>query len=122
MIRSAHHDAPAYKTLDGSLIRELMHPDVHGNRSQSLAEATIRPGQATQLHRHGQTEEIYYILSGEGLMVVGDEKQTVRVGDAVLIPPGVWHRVTNTGLVNLVLLCCCSPAYRHADTELAPTD
>ena len=44
MIRSAHHDAPVYKTLDGSLIRELMHPDVHGNWFQSLAEATIRPG------------------------------------------------------------------------------
>lgn len=122
MIRSAHHDAPAYKTLDGSLIRELMHPDVHGNRSQSLAEATILPGQTTRRHRHGQTEEIYYILSGEGLMVVGDEKQAVRVGGAILIPPGAWHCVTNTGRVNLVLLCCCSPAYRHDDTELAPTD
>jgi len=121
MIRSAHRDAPAYKTLDGSLIRELMHPDVHDNRSQSLAEATIRPGQTTQRHRHGRTEEIYYILAGEGLLVVDDEKQAVRVGDAVLIAPGAWHRVTNTGRENLVLLCCCSPAYRHDDTELAPT-
>ena len=122
MIRSVHHDAPAYKTLDGSLIRELMHPDVHGNRAQSLAEATIRPGQTTRVHRHGRTEEIYYILAGEGLMVVGNEKQTIHVGDAILIPPGVWHSVTNTGRVNLVLLCCCSPAYRHDDTELQPTE
>lgn len=43
MIRSAHHDVPAYKTLDGSLVRELMHPDVRGNRAQSLTEATVRP-------------------------------------------------------------------------------
>lgn len=70
MIRSAHRDAPAYKTLDGSLIRELMHPDVHGNRAQSLAEATVPPGVTTRIHRHGRTEEIYYILAGEGLMVV----------------------------------------------------
>jgi len=120
MIRSAHHDAPAYETRDGSLIRELMHPAVHGNRAQSLAEATIRPGQATQRHRHAQTEEIYYILEGEGRMTVDAEVQPVAGGDTILIPPGVWHSISNTGRCDLVLLCCCSPAYRHADTELQP--
>jgi len=121
MIRSAHHAVPAYKTLDGSLIRELMHPDVHGNRAQSLAEATVRPGQTTRIHRHGRAEEIYYILAGEGLMVVDNEKQTVRAGDAIHIPPGAWHSMTNTGAVDLVFLCCCSPAYHDEDTELKST-
>ena len=120
MIRSAHHDAPVYETLDGSLIRELMHPDVHGNRAQSLAEATVRAGQTTHIHRHGQAEEIYYILSGEGVMMVDKEKQAVRAGDAIHIPPGTWHAIANTGRVHLVFLCCCSPAYRHGDTELQP--
>jgi mannose-6-phosphate isomerase-like protein (cupin superfamily) len=122
MIRSARHDAPVYKTLDGSLIRELMHPAVHGNRTQSLAEATVRPGQTTRIHRHGQAEEMYYILAGEGLMVVDNENQAVHAGDAIHIPPGAWHSMTNTGHVDLVFLCCCSPAYRHDDTELAPTE
>lgn len=118
MIRSAHRDAPAYDTRDGSLIRELMHPAVHGNRAQSLAEATIRPGRTTHRHRHTRTEEIYYILRGQGRMTVDNETQPVCGGDAILIPPGAWHRITNTGRDDLVLLCCCSPAYAHADTEL----
>jgi mannose-6-phosphate isomerase-like protein (cupin superfamily) len=118
MIRSARRDAPAYETRDGSLIRELMHPDLHGSRCQSLAEATLRPGQTTRTHRHARTEEIYYVLQGEGLMAVAQEKQPVGRGDAVLIPPGSWHCMTNTGDGDLTFLCCCSPAYRHDDTEL----
>ena len=40
-------------TKDGSEIRELMHPAVHGNRKQSLAEATVAAGTARRaLHRH----------------------------------------------------------------------
>jgi mannose-6-phosphate isomerase-like protein (cupin superfamily) len=118
MIRSAHRDAPAYETRDGSLIRELMHPDVHGNCRQSLAEATLSPGRTTFIHRHGRAEEIYYVLQGEGLITVDDEKQPVGRGDAVLIPPGSWHCITNTGAIELVFLCCCSPAYQHDDTQL----
>jgi mannose-6-phosphate isomerase-like protein (cupin superfamily) len=120
MIRSARRAAVAYKTRDGSLIRERMHPDVHGNRRQSLAEATVRPGQTTLTHRHGHTEEIYYILQGEALIAVDHEKQLLGRGDAVLIPPGSWHSITNTGSCDLVFLCCCSPAYRHDDTHLQP--
>ena len=118
MIRSARRDAPAYETRDGSLIRELMHPDVHGNRRQSLAEATLRPGQTTRTHRHARTEEIYYILQGEALMTVDHEQLPVGRGDAVLIPPGSWHCITNSGDGELVFLCCCVPAYGHDDTQL----
>jgi mannose-6-phosphate isomerase-like protein (cupin superfamily) len=118
MIRSARRDAPAYETRDGSQIRELMHPDVHGSRHQSLAEATLRPGRTTRSHRHARAEEIYYVLQGEALLTVDHENQPVGRGDAVLIPPGSWHCITNTGDGDLVFLCCCSPAYRHDDTEL----
>jgi len=121
MIRSAYRDAPAYETLDGSMIRELMHPAVHGNRCQSLAEATLCAGVTTHAHRHTRTEEIYYILKGEGLITVDHEKQPVAWGDAVLIPPGSWHCIANTGDGDLVFLCCCSPPYRHDDTQLQPS-
>jgi mannose-6-phosphate isomerase-like protein (cupin superfamily) len=43
----------------------------------------------------------------------------VDVGDAVAIPPGTVHQVTNTGLGVLKFLCCCAPGYEHDDTVLA---
>lgn len=107
-----------YTTKDGSVIRELMHPDIHGNRNQSLAEATIPPGSVTFLHRHHNSEEIYHITQGNGVMTLGDKKFDVTVGDTICIPPGTPHKVQNTGKTPLKLLCCCAPPYSHDDTEL----
>lgn len=111
-------DIPAYITKDGSEIRELLHPSLHGARNQSLAEALIKPGQRTELHSHRLTEEIYHITAGTGMMTLGDRQFTVSVGDTVLIPPGTSHCVEATGADNLRILCCCSPAYSHSDTFL----
>jgi mannose-6-phosphate isomerase-like protein (cupin superfamily) len=52
-------------------------------------------------------------------MRVGDEHRKVGPGDAVAIPPGAIHQVTNTGSAVLKFLCCCAPGYEHADTVLA---
>jgi mannose-6-phosphate isomerase-like protein (cupin superfamily) len=118
VIRSQLADVAAYITCDGSSIRELMHPDVHGNAQQSLAEASIPPGGATLLHLHYASEELYHIVSGRGRMRLGDEEFAITPGDTLLIPPGTAHCLRNTGDEALRLLCCCAPAYRHEDTEL----
>lgn len=111
-------DQPTYVTLDGSRIRELIRPERQGSRRLSLAEATIAPGQATLRHRHRQSEEVYFVLSGEGVVEVAARQQPVQAGDAVLIPPGAEHRATCLGDTPLRLLCLCSPPYQHDDTEL----
>jgi len=115
---STYQSVPLYITKDGSTIRELMHPAVHGNRNQSLAEARLEPGAVTELHLHRRSEELYHITAGEGVMTLGDAQFVVRVGDTVCIPPGTPHRLRNTGGTTLVVLCCCSPPYSHDDTEL----
>lgn len=117
-MRSAYRSITSYQTKDGSEIRELMHPAVHGNRNQSFAEATVRPGMRTAMHRHNVTEEIYHITQGQGVMTLGDEQFAVIVGDTVCIPPGTPHCIANTGDAPLRILCACSPAYSHQDTEL----
>lgn len=111
-------DVPAYVTKDGSEIRELIHPDHHGARNQSLAEARVLPGQRTQLHRHHLTEEIYHISAGRGRMILGNETFEVAPGDSILIPPDTPHSIEAIGSEPLRILCCCSPAYSHEDTEL----
>lgn len=107
-----------YRTKDGSDIRELMHPKVQGNAAQSLAEATVPPGGTTALHRHLRTEEIYHVTAGTGLMTLGTQQFPVEPGDTVLISPGMPHCIETIGDQPLRLLCCCSPAYDHDDTEL----
>ncbi len=108
----------AFTTLDGSEIRELLAHRNSSIRHQSLAEARLSPGQSTTPHFHRRSEEIYYLLSGEGQMRLGDEVRAVGPGDAIAIPPGMVHQLTNSGAGVLKLLCCCAPGYEHDDTVL----
>ncbi|WP_455198485.1 cupin domain-containing protein [Kaarinaea lacus] len=122
-LKSEYTDIEAYVTRDGSLIRELLHPGSDpgkslGVKNQSLAEATVPQGVTTKLHRHLMTEELYYILSGSGLMTLGEKQFEVSEGDSVCIQPATAHCIKNTGNDDLKILCCCSPAYRHEDTEI----
>lgn len=116
-MKSTYSEVESYVTKDGCEIRELMHPVVHGNRNQSLAEATIKPGQKTALHFHRVAEELYHFLGG-GVMTLGEETFPVKAGDTVCITPGTPHCVENTSSGPLRILCACAPAYSHDDTQL----
>jgi len=118
ILKSEYNKIQPYTTKDGSIIRELMHPDVHGNTKISLAEAIIPVGFITFLHKHNQSEEIYHILEGRGIMTLGDKRFEVKTGDTICIPAGTPHQIQNTDKIPLRLLCCCSPPYSHDDTEL----
>ena len=72
--------AEPFRTKDGSTIRKLHHTD-----SQSLAEATLEPDQATERHYHRETEEIYFVVKGAGDMEVDSEHKRIAVGDAMLL-------------------------------------
>lgn len=107
-----------YITKDGSSICELMHPSVHKNANQSLAQASVPINTETQLHFHKLSEELYYIQQGNGLMTLANEQFPVEAGDTICISPNQHHKIKNTGKEVLLFLCCCSPAYSHDDTYI----
>ncbi|MDP4623647.1 MAG: cupin domain-containing protein [Akkermansiaceae bacterium] len=112
-IRNKDTQTP-FTTKDGSTITSLLDSANAPVKNQSLAEAFIPAGGATQRHYHRESEEFYYISEGAGVMEIDGETREVGVGDAVLIPAGAWHEITAT--TDLVFLCCCAPPYRHEDT------
>jgi mannose-6-phosphate isomerase-like protein (cupin superfamily) len=64
-----------------------------------------------QVPWHNQEqEEIYFVVSGEGEMCLGEERQTIKTGQAVHIPPGVFHQLTNTGDTPLTIIYGYGPA------------
>jgi quercetin dioxygenase-like cupin family protein len=103
-------DVEPFTTKDGSTIRELMHTG-----AQSLAEATLGPGQSTQRHYHRVSEELYSVLEGAGALELDGERRALAAGDTVLIPPGAWHELV-AGREGARFLCCCAPPYSHDDT------
>ncbi len=105
---------PPFTTADGSTIRSILDRANAPVQNQSLAEASIPAGGATQRHYHRLAEEFYFILEGSGEMDLAGVTRSVGPGDAILIPPGEWHQIRATQ--SLRFLCCCAPPYSHDDT------
>lgn len=116
MILNQIEDQAPFTTADGSTIRSILDHTNAPVENQSLAEASLPPGTATERHYHKKSEEIYYILEGTGVMELDGETREVVPGDAILIPPGSWHQITAAQGNEIRLLCCCAPPYSHEDT------
>ncbi len=92
----------------------------------SIARARVTPGITTRWHRLKNTSERYCIISGSGLVEIGQlPPQQVNAGDTVLIPAMCRQRITNTGSDDLIFLAICTPRYTDAayeDIEQMPTN
>lgn len=78
----------------------------------SVARARVEPGVSTRWHRLSGITERYCILSGTGLVEVGElPAEQVTAGDVVVIPPMCPQRISNTGNDDLVFLAICSPRF-----------
>ncbi|MSO43959.1 MAG: cupin domain-containing protein [Thermoleophilia bacterium] len=114
-----YHAAVPFTTTDGSTIRSLLDLSVAPVSNHSLAEASLPEGGMTDRHHHAVAEEMYYLTAGEAIMEIDGEECEVRAGDAILIPPGSWHQIRNTGPGALTLLVTCAPPWTAEDTYFA---
>lgn len=61
----------------------------------------FEPGQEQTPHTHEDADKVYYVLEGKGTFIVGDEKQSLSAGEAVIAPAGAKHGVRNDSDGNL---------------------
>ncbi len=109
------NDCAEFLAGDSTRLRELLHPDKQPIELRySLAHATLAVGETSQPHSL-KTSEVYYILSGEGEMHIGEETQIVEPGDAVYIPPNARQFIHSCGSEPLVFICIVDPAWRKED-------
>jgi mannose-6-phosphate isomerase-like protein (cupin superfamily) len=79
-------------------------------RSFSIGNVTLEP-QGGQVPWHSQEqEEVYFILEGAAEMCLGEERRALAAGQAVYIPPRVFHQLTNLGSAPCRILYCYGPA------------
>lgn len=106
-------ESQEYYFVEGCHILELWNDPLDPNCS--VARARVNPGQRTRKHRLSGTVERYVILSGKGLVMVGElEPQPVVPGSVVLIPPGTDQSIENTSDEHLVFLAICTPRFQKA--------
>jgi mannose-6-phosphate isomerase-like protein (cupin superfamily) len=91
----------------------------HTDAPYSIARARVEPQITTAWHLLNNTTEHYYILSGKGLMEIGNKEAfAVFPGDVVIIPAGLPQRITNVDFdEDLLFLAICSPAFTDENYE-----
>lgn len=114
----ARADGPGRRGGDGATAHELLQPVCSG-LPMSLVESILAPGDRATAHRHWYTDEMYYILAGKGTVTIGSKTKPVRVGDAIAVPRGSIHFLSNEGNdAPLRFLAVCHPGFSEDDTYL----
>lgn len=94
----------------GALSKPLAGPENVGSKRIDFRISRYAPMAYVQEHVHRVQEQIYYVLEGEGVLTLDDDRKLMRAHDYVWVPPGVRHGFTNTGLGGLVFLVITTPA------------
>jgi len=85
--------------------RTLLSADRTPTAQMTLGVTDVGPGQPNPFHPHRHAQaEIYYVLSGEGVVSIDGVEHALRAGSSVFIPGNVWHGARNTGRDTLRLL------------------
>ena len=75
-------------------------------QDQAAAEVHHVKIQDAKLHYHERTDEFYYVIDGQGMMILDDEEIDVHQGVVVYVPRGVRHKARG----DLTVLVVCVPA------------
>lgn len=73
------------------------------NLGMVFRKRALKPGSGIGYHEQKE-DEIYYVLSGRGLMTIDGKEFEVGPGDAVLTRPGSSHGLKQAGAENLVIM------------------
>lgn len=69
----------------------------------------FEPGQEHAAHTHAGQDKLYFILTGDAEVRIGDESAALSAGDAAFAPSGVVHSIRNTGDTRLVVMAVLAP-------------
>jgi len=114
-------DQEYFRSADGCILCELLHrknEDFDLRTGYSIAHAVVPLNEKTVPHRLRESSEVYYILSGRGIMHIDGETGDVSPGQAVYIPPGSLQYIENSGDSDLIFLAIADPEWSEDDEEI----
>jgi oxalate decarboxylase/phosphoglucose isomerase-like protein (cupin superfamily) len=100
------------------MIKWMSEPALTNAENMSLGYVRLEPGQGHLRHNHPESEEILFVIAGEGEQMVETDREErggqprsfpVRKGSLVHIPTAVFHQTVNTGTAPLELLAIYAP-------------
>lgn len=110
-VRLIRETDAAEQALPGRRLRWLVNGGGIAADHASMCVIRVPPGETVRpAHSHPDGEEIIYILSGAGRVMVEGEVDQVGPGTAVVFPQGAVHMLQNNGTVEMKVACFFAPA------------
>jgi mannose-6-phosphate isomerase-like protein (cupin superfamily) len=101
---------------DGAIVYELLSKEERDKLGFGLALRYLLPRNQAKPHYHAVTDEVYFVLSGTGLALVGEYEFEIEKGSIVHVPKGNEHALRNIDMHRkLEVLCLSTPAYSDDD-------
>ncbi len=89
----------------------------------AVGNVTLEPNGGQVPWHNQEQEEVYFIVEGTAEMCLGEERRVLTTGQAVFIPPTVFHQLTNIGDTPCRMMYIYGPAgdVAHWRQELSGT-
>jgi oxalate decarboxylase/phosphoglucose isomerase-like protein (cupin superfamily) len=109
-VQAVDPNALPTQTFEWGAIKWFVTPELTEGAGITFGEVVLQPGRGHDRHNHPESEEILYVLSGEGEQMLADrEPFEVKPGDTIYVPTGVFHSTRNTGWEPMRLLALYNP-------------
>ncbi|MGO9644153.1 MAG: cupin domain-containing protein [Candidatus Bathyarchaeia archaeon] len=109
------------KIVLGGPIKLVTSNDEDGTKNQLVAFGVFQPGEGLYPHLHPKSEEIYYVVKGQGTVFVKDQKtpMPIKTNQIIHIPANTPHCVTNTSQDDLLIAFIMTPGLKPAEYKIA---
>jgi len=105
--------------IPGRRLRWLVADDRIKAENCSVCVIRVSPGDRVRpAHSHPEGEEVIYVMTGSGRVLVGGDVSSVRAGSVVLFPQGRPHMLHNTGSDEMKVVCFFAPATSLANYRI----
>ncbi|WP_100615159.1 cupin domain-containing protein [Confluentibacter citreus] len=95
----------------GRFMKWLANEDSLKAKNLSVCVIRVLPGETVRpAHSHPNSEELIYIINGEGKVMIENEVGDVKTGSAILFEQGKIHMLKNTGDTEMKVICFFAPA------------
>ena len=110
----------AEKILGGP-IKPVLANGKRGTKSTLVAFGVFKPGDGLYPHFHPKSEEVYYVVQGQGTVFIGRDKKPVpiRAGQVLYVPSKTRHGITNSGDEELVVAFIMAPGVKSPGYEIS---
>lgn len=84
----------------------------------SVKQEKMPAGTSEKLHFHRVAEQFFYILKGEAVFYINEEKFQVKQGESISIAPESKHYISNESTKEIEFLVISNPAADHDRIEI----